>query len=77
MPVADRAQADDALADLAGTTRGRRLVISDRPGVRDRAAAAGAGVAGPTWLLGLLRQRMPRALTASQPRDLIVSKFSY
>ena len=54
VPAADRAQADDALADLAGTTRGRRLVISDRPGVRDRAAAAGAGIASSTWLLGLL-----------------------
>jgi 8-oxo-dGTP pyrophosphatase MutT (NUDIX family) len=52
--VADRAQADEALADLAGTIQGRRLVISDRPGVRDRAAAAGAGVAGLNWLLGLL-----------------------
>jgi len=54
--VADRAQADEALADLAGTIQGRRLVISDRPGVRDRAAAAGAGVAGLNWLLGLLPQ---------------------
>jgi hypothetical protein len=52
--VADRAQADKALADLAGTTQGRRLVISDRPGVRDRAAAAGAGAAGLNWLFGLL-----------------------
>ena len=52
--VADRAQADEALADLAGTIHGRRLVISDRPGVQDRGAAAGAGVAGLNWLLGLL-----------------------
>jgi hypothetical protein len=52
--VADRAQAGDVLAGLAGSTPGRRLVISDRPGVRDRAAAAGAGVAGLSWLLGLL-----------------------
>ena len=52
--VADRAQADEALADLAGTIQGRRVVISDRPGVRDRAAAAGAGAAGLNWLLGLL-----------------------
>jgi 8-oxo-dGTP diphosphatase len=52
--VAGRAQADDVLADLAGSTQGRRLVVSDRPGVRDRAVAAGAGVADLKWLLGLL-----------------------
>jgi 8-oxo-dGTP diphosphatase len=54
VPVADRAQAGDVLAGLAGSTPGRRLVVSDRPEVRDRAAAAGAGVAGLSWLLGLL-----------------------
>ncbi|MGH3211190.1 MAG: NUDIX hydrolase [Trebonia sp.] len=52
--VADRARADDELAGLAASTQGRRLVISDRPGVRDRAASAGGGVAGLDWLLGLL-----------------------
>jgi 8-oxo-dGTP diphosphatase len=52
--VADRAQAGDVLAGLAAITAGRRLVISDRPEVRDRAAAAGASVAGLSWLLGLL-----------------------
>jgi hypothetical protein len=52
--VADRAQLGDVLADLAGITPGRRLVVSDRPVVRDRAAAAGAGVADLDWLLGLL-----------------------
>lgn len=52
--VAGRAQADDVLADLAGSTQGRRLVVSGRQGVRDRAAAAGAGVADLKWLLGLL-----------------------
>jgi 8-oxo-dGTP diphosphatase len=52
--VADRAQADEVLADLAVVTPGRRLVVSDRPGVRDRAAAAGARAAGLNWLLGLL-----------------------
>jgi 8-oxo-dGTP diphosphatase len=52
--VADRAQADEALAELAGTTQGRRLVISDRPSARASAAAAGASVAGSSWLLGLL-----------------------
>jgi 8-oxo-dGTP pyrophosphatase MutT (NUDIX family) len=52
--VEDRAQAGDVLADLAGITPGRRLVVSDRPVVRDRAAAAGAGVADLNWLLGRL-----------------------
>lgn len=52
--VGDRAQADDVLADLAGSTQGRRLVVSDRPGVRGVAAAAGAGVADLNWLLGFL-----------------------
>ncbi|HEY1627404.1 MAG TPA: NUDIX hydrolase [Streptosporangiaceae bacterium] len=52
--VEDRAQVGDVLADLAGITPGRRLVVSDRPLVRDRAAAAGAGVADLDWLLGLL-----------------------
>jgi hypothetical protein len=54
VPVADRAQAGDVLAGLAGSTPGRRVVVSDRPEVRERAAAAGAGVAGLSWLLGLL-----------------------
>jgi 8-oxo-dGTP diphosphatase len=48
-----RAQAADVLAGLAGSTPGRRLVVSGRPEVRGRAAAAGAGVAGLSWLPGL------------------------
>jgi hypothetical protein len=58
--VADRAQAGDVLASLAAITTGRRLVISDRPEVRDRAAAAGAGVAGLSWLVGLLPPGLDR-----------------
>jgi len=50
--VADGAQAADVLADLVRVTPGRHLVVSDRPGARDRAAAAGAGQAGLDWLLG-------------------------
>jgi hypothetical protein len=50
--VADGAQAADVLADLIRITPGRHLVVSDRPGARDRAAAAGAGPAGLDWLLG-------------------------
>jgi 8-oxo-dGTP diphosphatase len=44
----------DEIADLAGTITGRRLVVTARPEVRDRARAAGASVTGPQWLLGLL-----------------------
>lgn len=47
-----RASAAGVLAGLAGSTPGRRLVVSGRPEVRDRAAAAGAGVADLSWLFG-------------------------
>jgi 8-oxo-dGTP pyrophosphatase MutT (NUDIX family) len=50
--VADGAQADDVLADLAATTPGRRFVVSDRRIVRDRGAAAGTGATELNWLLG-------------------------
>jgi 8-oxo-dGTP pyrophosphatase MutT (NUDIX family) len=53
--VADGAQAADVLADLAGVTPGHRLVVSDRRGVRDRGAAAGAAVTGLEWLAGALQ----------------------
>jgi 8-oxo-dGTP pyrophosphatase MutT (NUDIX family) len=52
--VTGGAQAGDVLADLAGVIPGLRLVVSGRAAVRDRAAAAGAAVAGPDWLPGLL-----------------------
>jgi 8-oxo-dGTP diphosphatase len=48
--LAGGAPTADVLADLARVTPGRRLVVSDHPGVRERAAAAGAGVAGLDWL---------------------------
>jgi 8-oxo-dGTP diphosphatase len=38
--VADGAQADDVLADLAASTPGRRLVVSDRQIARDRGESA-------------------------------------
>jgi 8-oxo-dGTP diphosphatase len=44
----------DEIAELAGSIPGRRLVVTARPAVRDRAAAAGAPVTGPQWLLRLL-----------------------
>jgi 8-oxo-dGTP diphosphatase len=50
--VADGVQAADVLANLLRITPGRHLVVSDRPGTRDRAAAAGVGPAGLDWLLG-------------------------
>lgn len=52
--VASGAQAGDVLADLAEGTPGRRLAVSDRSGVRDLAAAAGAAVTDLNWLLGQL-----------------------
>ena len=51
---ADGTRAGGVLADLAASTAGRRLVVSDHEAVRDRAAAAGAAVAEPGWLLGQL-----------------------
>lgn len=42
----------DALAELSRSTPGRRLVVSERSLVRERAAAAGAAVADLNWLLG-------------------------
>jgi 8-oxo-dGTP pyrophosphatase MutT (NUDIX family) len=54
--VADGAQASDVISDLAGTTPGRRLVVSGRRTVRDRGAAAGAAVTDLNWLLGLLQR---------------------
>jgi hypothetical protein len=52
--VAAAGSGADDIAELAGTTLGRRLVVTARPEVRDRAAAAGAAVTGPQWLLGQL-----------------------
>lgn len=53
--AADGGAASDVLTDLAASTPGHRLVVSGRRPVRDRAAAAGATVTGPDWLLGLLQ----------------------
>jgi 8-oxo-dGTP pyrophosphatase MutT (NUDIX family) len=59
--VAGGAQAGDVIADLAGHTPGRRLVVSDRGVVRRRGAAAGAAVTGLDWLLGQEIPPLPRA----------------
>jgi 8-oxo-dGTP diphosphatase len=45
---------DDTIAVLAGHTPGRRIVITADRELRERCVAAGAAVAGPGWLLGLL-----------------------
>jgi 8-oxo-dGTP diphosphatase len=45
---------DDTIAELAGELAGRRLVVTADRELRRRCAAAGASVAGPGWLLGLL-----------------------
>lgn len=42
---------DDALAELSRSTPGRRLVVSDRSLVRERATATGAAAADLNWLL--------------------------
>jgi len=45
---------DDTIAVLAAHTPGRRVVVSADRELRRRCVAAGATVAGPAWLLGLL-----------------------
>ena len=52
--VADGAQASDVITDLAGSTPGRRLAVSDRRDVREHGTAAGAAVTDLNWLLGQL-----------------------
>ncbi len=45
---------DDAIAKLAEQISGRRIVVTADRELRQRCEAAGALVAGPSWLLGLL-----------------------
>jgi 8-oxo-dGTP diphosphatase len=52
--VAARASGDDTIAALAGEISGRRIVVTADRELRQRCVAAGASVAGPGWLLGLL-----------------------
>jgi 8-oxo-dGTP diphosphatase len=52
--VAARGSGDDTIAELAGNTNGRRLVVTADRQLRERCVAAGASVTGPSWLLGLL-----------------------
>jgi 8-oxo-dGTP diphosphatase len=52
--VAAGGSGDDTIAALAGQTAGRRIVVTADRELRQRSLAAGASVAGPSWLLGLL-----------------------
>ena len=45
---------DDTIAVLAGHTPGRRIVVTADRELRQRCLAAGAAVAGPSWLLAQL-----------------------
>jgi len=53
--VAAPGSGDDTIAALAASTAGRRVVVTADRELRQRCVAAGASVAGPSWLLGLLR----------------------
>jgi len=74
--VADGAQAADVLTGLAEATPGHRLVVSDRRDARERAAAAGAAVAGLDWLTGPVLPVAPAmaAAQSSAPRLLLLSR---
>jgi len=48
-------EGDDEIARLAASVPGRRIVITADQALRDRSTQAGAEVAGPRWLTGLLR----------------------
>jgi 8-oxo-dGTP diphosphatase len=52
--VAASGSGDDTIAALAGQIAGRRIVVTADRELRQRSLAAGASVAGPGWLLGLV-----------------------
>jgi 8-oxo-dGTP diphosphatase len=52
--VAASGSGDDTIAVLASQIPGRRIVVTADRELRRRCIAAGASVAGPGWLLGLL-----------------------
>jgi rRNA-processing protein FCF1 len=52
--LAAPAAGDDTIAVLAAHTPGRRVVVTADRELRRRCVAAGASVAGPGWLLGLV-----------------------
>jgi hypothetical protein len=49
--LAARGSGDDTIAEAAAEIQGRRLVITADRELRERCTAAGASVAGPSWLL--------------------------
>ena len=52
--VAAPGSGDDTIAELAGSLRGQRIVVTADRELRRRSQAAGAAVTGPRWLLDLL-----------------------
>jgi 8-oxo-dGTP diphosphatase len=52
--LAAPAEGDDTIAVLAAHTPGRRVVVTADRELRQRCVAAGAAVAAPSWLLGLV-----------------------
>jgi rRNA-processing protein FCF1 len=52
--VAADCSGDDAIAELAAQTAGRRIVVTADRELRQRSTAAGAAIAGPSWLLALI-----------------------
>jgi 8-oxo-dGTP diphosphatase len=49
--VAAKGSGDDTIAELAAQTSGRRVVVTADRELRQRSTAAGAAIAGPSWLL--------------------------
>jgi 8-oxo-dGTP diphosphatase len=52
--VAANGSGDDTIAALAAQTTGRRIVVTADRELRERCVAAGASVAGPSWLFSQL-----------------------
>jgi 8-oxo-dGTP diphosphatase len=52
--VPARGEGDDEIARLAGSVPGPRIVVTADRALRARCQRAGADVAGPRWLTGLL-----------------------
>jgi rRNA-processing protein FCF1 len=48
---------DDAIVGLVRELPGRRIVVTADRELRRRCEAAGAEVLGPSWLIGLFRER--------------------
>ncbi len=55
--VQARGSGDDAIVALVRELSGRRIVVTADRELRRRCEAAGAEVLGPSWLIGLFRER--------------------